>query len=76
MRAILKTLCGCEREMNIPYPPNRVIVLPMRRPISFETCKDGQLPADIKIAMKVRLFDLEYPGGFNETSRYIERWQD
>jgi len=30
MKAILTTRCGCTREMEIPFPPNERIVVPLR----------------------------------------------
>lgn len=29
-RALLRTRCGCERELDVAYPPNRVIYLTLK----------------------------------------------
>lgn len=53
MRAILKTRCGCTREMEIPYPPNRVIIVPMyKHPVV------AAAPPDTPITIETRTFEM------------------
>lgn len=55
-KAILKTRCGCQREMEVPFPPNVKIILPLT-PDLTAVCPEGSVSEDI-IHIRTRQFDL------------------
>jgi len=71
--ATLYTACGCQKKIDIPYPPNRTIVIPLREP-SAVVFTDKENPPPNHIRMRLRQFDLlGYRGGPHGTAEYLER---
>ncbi len=72
MKAVLTTLCGCKREMTVPYPPNRDILVPLRND-RFRVWFDESTPPT-HTEFRVRRFELRgYSGGHYGTAEYMER---
>ncbi len=77
MKAKLATRCGCSREIEVPYPPNPVLVLPLHCSgeygESFEKC----MPTTPTNSLHVRRFKLQDnlgrgPYGPTDTAYYAE----
>ena len=72
MKAVLTTLCGCTREMWIPYPPNRAIEVPLcsdRLGVWFNEDE----PPPSYVGFKVRRFELRRAeGGPYGKADYVE----
>lgn len=74
MLATLKTRCGCIKRIEITFPPNPRIVLPLAPEYKFSLYAKQDFS---KPTMRVREFELtDYYGGPNGYADYLERWQD
>lgn len=76
MKAILTTLCGCQREFNVTFPPSKSIVIPLNQ----RECNRGWLeipPEDPDDVFKTRKFVLDnsipFPYNPKQTAYYIEQ---
>ena len=69
MKAILRTRCGCTREMEIRWPPLRYLRIPLKRDLSLSV---WIVPPNID-DIQIREFELQ-PGSKHplETARYLE----
>lgn len=75
MKAVLRTRCGCTREMQIPYPPNREIYLPLSGKMSwFHVEMDAQRQDVFSRAnLGVRVFELyNVPRNGDDYAEYLE----
>jgi hypothetical protein len=72
MKAMLTTLCGCTREMSVPYPPNRDILVPLRND-RLSVWFDEDTPPAYRPPLRVRRFELRRSGGPYGTAEYTER---
>ena len=73
MLATLKTRCGCQKQIEIPFPPNPRIILPL-----VPEFRLGLTESDLtRPIMRVREFELtDSYGGPNGYAEYLERWQE
>ena len=71
MKAILKTRCGCTREIEISWPPSRWFRIPLMPDLSLSA---WVISPDINKNIQVREFELQ-PGSKHpaETAHYLER---
>lgn len=68
-KATLRARCGCWKHMDIPFPPNRELLVPLKpRPVSLNQ-DDLAQPR-----MEIRRFELtDYKGGKDAWADYEER---
>jgi hypothetical protein len=72
MKAVLTTLCGCTKEMVIPFPPQREILIPIRSD-RMRVWFDEDAPPPDRVAIRVRRFELRRHTGPYGTAEYVER---
>lgn len=74
MKAILRTRCGCIREMQIPYPPNQTIYLPLSGKHSWFHLEMDAQQADVynRPNIGVRVFELYNTPRNGDAAEYVE----
>lgn len=75
MKAILRTRCGCTREMQIPYPPNREIYLPLSPKASWFHLEMAAQRQDVydRSNIGVRVFEIyNEPRSGQDYAQYVE----
>ena len=73
MKAIIRTRCGCSREIETTYPPNREVVLPMVPDIPVNVSGDGPFPD--KPFIQVRRFELRNFTNMGPTESVAEYYE-
>lgn len=70
MRATLVTRCNCRRDMNIPYPPQRFIIIPLRDDVRSVWFNENEPPSTP--FYQTRRFELKRDDGPYGLAEYME----
>lgn len=73
MKAILRTLCGCERQIDIPYPPTKSFIVALAQNANFT---EPSPTVERLMGLPVREFVLDSfgnAGPVDSVAVYVER---